>query len=185
MRGDVPRRQRVAAIVLAGAATWAIALLVSVPLRPDLDPLTAHPEAYAAGPWDLVIRIGYTGLASAAAGLAFLVRAQRLPALLFGLFAVGAVLIGLLPPTGEDSLGDRLFPYAQLAPLAFFPAALWVSWREHRLDLRAMGVLALLLFLPLAIGEPPFGGMLNRSADMAMAAWLGLAAIRLGPRAHP
>jgi hypothetical protein len=110
----------------------------------------------------------------AGAGAAWLARRHGLPALLLALFAAGALVIGLLPPTDGDTLADRVFPIAQLAPLAFFPASAWISWRERRPPLVVLSALAFVLFLPLAFGEPPFGGLLNRVADIAIAGWLSL-----------
>ncbi len=162
----------VARLVIGGATAWAAALIVGPTLRPDLDALTTHPETYAIGPWGPIMRAGYIGIALAGAGAAVLARRQRIAAMLFAAFAAGALLIGLLPPTGGSTLADAVFPYAQLAPLAFLPAIGWVSWRDRRTALRVLAVLVWLLFLPLVFGEPPAGGMLNRAADLAMAAWL-------------
>ena len=159
-------------LVVAGAGAWSVALIVSPILRPDLDLLTAHPKTYAQGSWAPLMRAGYVGIAIAGAGSAFLARRYGIAAALLGLFAAGALLIGLLPPTGEATLADTLFPYAQLAPLAFFPAIAWISWRARRRALRISAALAWLLFLPLVLGEPPLGGILNRAADLLMAAWL-------------
>ncbi|MEJ2579978.1 MAG: hypothetical protein P8Z68_12960 [Kineosporiaceae bacterium] len=56
-----------AAVVLAwgGAAVWSAALLAGPVLRPDLDVLTTHPEAYADGAWGPLMRPGYAGIAVA------------------------------------------------------------------------------------------------------------------------
>jgi hypothetical protein len=161
-----------ALLVIAGAIVWSVALVAAPLLRSDLDPLTTHPETYALGDWALLMRAGYVAVAAAGAGAAWLARRYGLPALLLALFAAGALVIGLLPPTGGDTTADQVFPIAQLAPLAFFPAIAWISWRERRPPLLVLSALAIVLFLPLAFGEPPFGGLLNRAADLAMAGWL-------------
>jgi hypothetical protein len=164
---------RIAAwLVVAGAVAWSVALVLGPLLRPDLDPLTTHPETYAQGAWALLMRVGYVAIAIAGAAAAFVARRYRVAAALLAVFAAGALAIGLLPPTGEGTLADTVFGYAQLAPLAFLPAIAWLSWRERRPALLVLAVLAWLLFLPLVFGEPPFGGLLNRVADLVMAAWL-------------
>jgi hypothetical protein len=162
----------VATLVVAGAVVWSVALVAGPLLRPDLDPLTTHPETYAQGPWAPVMRFGYVAIAFAGAAAAWLARRHGAPALLLAAFATGAIVIGLLPPTGGDTIADRVFPIAQLAPLAFFPAIALISWRERRPALMVLTALVIVLFLPLAFGEPPFGGLLNRAADLAMAGWL-------------
>jgi hypothetical protein len=162
---------------LAGAAVWSAALLVGPLLRPDLDVLTAHPETYALGAWGLVMRLGYVGVAIAAWSAAFLTARYRAAAVLLALFATGAFAIGLLPPTDTGGLSDQVFPYLQGAPLAFLPAIAWISWRTRRGWLGVLAVVAWLLFLPLAFGEPMNGGILNRGADLTMGFWLGALAV--------
>jgi hypothetical protein len=159
-------------LVVVGAAAWTIALVAGPVLRPDLDPLTAHPEAYAQGPWSLLMQAGYVGIAVAGVAAAFLARRHPVAAGLLAAFATGALVIGLLPPTSDATLADTLFRYAQLAPLAFLTAIAWISWRERRRGLRVLAALAWLVFLPLVFGEPPLGGILNRLADLAVGAWL-------------
>lgn len=163
---------RAAILVIAGAIVWSVALVAAPVLRPDLDPMTTHPETYAQGDWALLMRAGYVGAATAGAAAAWLARRHGLPALLLVLFAAGTLVIGLLPPTGGDTIAERVFPIAQLAPLAFLPASAWIARRERRLPLLVLSALAIVLFLPLASGEPPFGGLLNRAADLVMAGWL-------------
>jgi len=163
-----------ARLTLAGTGVWTVALILGPLVRPDLDPITAHPEAYATGPWAPLMQAGYVGVALAGAGSAALAKRYRIPSALLVLFATGALVIGVLPPTGEEMLGDAVFPYAQLAPLALFPATAWISWRERRRGLLVPAVLLWLLFLPLVLGDPPGAGILNRAGDLAMAAWLAV-----------
>lgn len=159
-------------LVLAGAGVWTAALLGGPLLRPDLDPLVDHPEEYALGPWALLMQAGYVGIADAGGAAAFLARRHRVAAALLAAFAAGALAIGLMPPTGGTTLADAVFRFAQLAPLAFLPAIAWISWRERRRGLIVLAAITWALFLPLVAGEPPLGGLLNRVADLAMAAWL-------------
>jgi hypothetical protein len=164
---------RIAAwVIVAGAAVWSAALIAGPFLRPDLDAITAHPEDYARGPWALLMQAGYVGIAVAGAAAAVLAARRRVAAVLLALFALGALTIGLLPPTGGTTPADDLFPYLQLAPLAFLPAIAWISWRERHKGLVLVAAVTWVLFLPLVLGEPPIGGMLNRAADLAMGAWL-------------
>lgn len=164
---------RVAALlVIAGAIVWSVALVAAPLLRADLDPLTTLPETYAQGEWALLMRAGYVAAAVAGSAAAWLARRHGLPALLLAAFAVGALVIGLLPPTGGDTIADRVFPIARLAPLAFLPAIAWISWRERRPALLVLTTLTVALFLPLVFGDLPFGGLLNRAADLSMAGWL-------------
>lgn len=151
---------------------WSVALVLGPVLRPDLDPLTAHPETYALGEWGFVMRLGYLGAAAGGAGAAFLARPLRVPAVLLGVFATGALGLALLPPTGAGGLADEVFPYLQVAPLALLPAIALIARRHGRRHLRVLAVLAWVLFLPLVIGDPPGSGLINRAADLAMAAWL-------------
>ncbi len=118
------------------------------------------------------MRVGYLAIAVAGAAAAYLARDYHIAAMLLVGFAAGTILIGLLPPTGEGTLPDTLFAYAQFAPLAFLPAISWISWRDRRRILLVLAVLAWLLFLPLMLGEPPLGGALNRAADLVLGAWL-------------
>jgi len=168
--------RRAAAVMIAGAAVWIFALLIGPLLRPDLDPVTTHPEAWAIGPWAPVMRAGYLGIAGAGAGAAILVSRQRIAASLLLVFAVGALVIGLLPP-GSGALADAVFPVAQLAPLALLPAMVLVSLDRRDPALRWLAVLTVGLFFPLVLGEPPAGGLINRAADLAMGAWLGALAL--------
>jgi hypothetical membrane protein len=169
-------------LVLGGAFVWCSALLLGPALRPDLDPLTTHPETYALGPWGILMRLGYVGVAFAGFAAAYLARSSRVSAILLAVFAIGALLIGILPPTGEMDLADAIFPYLQLAPLAFLPAIAWSSWRMRRRALVALAALVWLLFLPLVGGEPPGGGIVNRAADLAMGAWLATFAVAVQRR---
>lgn len=146
-------------------------------LRPDLNALTTHPETYATGEWGFLMRFGYLGAAIAAGAASVLARPFRVSALLLAVFAVGAFGLGLLPPTGADSLADHVFPYLQLSPLAYFPAIDSISWRTRRRPLLALAFLAWTLFLPLVIGEPPIGGLINRAADLVMGAWIAAFAL--------
>ena len=114
------------------------------------------------------MRAGYAAVAIAGGAAAYLVRSSRVSAILLAVFAVGAFLIGLMPPTGGKGPADELFPYLQFAPVAFFPAIAWISWRMRRRALVVLAALAWLLFLPLVSGEPPGGGLINRAADLAM-----------------
>jgi hypothetical protein len=164
-------------LVLGGAFVWCLALLLGPALRPDLDPLTTHPETYALGPWGLLMRLGYVGVAMAGGAAAYLARPSRVSAVLLAAFAIAALLIGLLPPTGEMDLADEVFPYLQFAPLAFLVAIAWSSWRTRHRALIVLAALVWLLFLPLAVGEPPGGGIVNRAADLAMGAWLATFAV--------
>lgn len=116
------------------------------------------------------MQLGYVGIAAAGADTAFLARRYPFAAGLLAAFAVGACVIGLLPPGGEDTLADSVFPYAQLAPLAFLPAIAWISWNERGRRLRVLATLVWLLFLPLVLGDPAAGGILNRVADVAIGA---------------
>lgn len=163
-------------LVIGGVAVWSIALVSGPVLRPDLNVLTAHPEDYAQGPWAVLMQAGYAGVAIAGLGAAFLARRRPVAAVLLALFGIGALALAILPPTGSQANGgtfaDSLFPYFQLAPLAFFPAIAWITWRERGRLLIATAAIAWLLFLPLVSGEPPSAGLLNRGADLAMAAWL-------------
>ena len=159
-------------LVLGGAIIWCAALVLGPPLRPDLDPLSTHPETYALGQWGFLMRAGYAAVAIAGGAAAYLVRSSRVSAILLAVFAVGAFLIGLMPPTGGKGLADELFPYLQFAPVAFLPAIAWISWRMRRRALVVLAALAWLLFLPLVGGEPPGGGLINRAADLTMGAWL-------------
>lgn len=161
------------ALALGGAVVWSAALLAGPVLRPDLDLLTTHPETYARGPWGPVMRLGYAGIAVAGWSAAFLARRYRAPAVLLAVFAAGALAIGVLPPTDTGGPADQVFPYLQIAPLAFLPAVAWISWRTRRRRLLALAVLTWLLFLPLMSGEPALGGIINRAADLAMGAWVG------------
>jgi len=162
-------------LVVGGAVVWSAALMAGPIIRPDLDLLTAHPEDYAQGAGAIVMQAGYAGAAVAGLGAALLARRRRVAAVLLALFGIGAFAIGVLPPTSSEASGgtlaDQLFPYFQLAPLALFPAMVWISWRERRRSLVVFATIAVLLFLPL-LGHPPAGGLLNRVADLAIAAWL-------------
>ena len=160
-------------LALGGVAVWSAALLVGPVLRTDLDMQTAHPEDYAVGAWGLVMRVGYAGVAVAGWSAALLASRYRAAALLLAVFATGAFAIGLLPPNGAGGLADQVFPYLQTAPLAFFPAIAWISWKTRRGWLGILAALALLLFLPLVFGELAHGGIINRGADLAMGLWLG------------
>ncbi len=153
---------------------WSIALLSGPALRPDLDPWTTHPEAYAVGVWGPLMRLGYAGVAVAGWAAALLARRLRVAAALLAVFATGAFAIGLLPPTGRGDLADQVFPYLQVAPLAFLPAVAWISLRTGRRVLMALAALVWLLFVPLLVGEPALGGIINRAADLAMGIWLGV-----------
>ena len=162
-------------LVLGGVVVWSAALVAGPLLRPDLDLLTAHPEDYAQGAWAMVMQVGYAGAAVAGLGAALLARRWRVAAVLFALFGIGAFAIGVMPPTSSEASGgtlaDQLFPYFQLSPLALFPAMVWISWHERRRSLVVFATIAVLLFLPL-LGHPPASGLLNRAADLAIAAWL-------------
>ena len=154
---------------------WSIALLSGPALRPDLDPWTTHPEeAYAVGVWGPLMRLGYAGVAVAGWAAALLARRLRVAAALLAVFATGAFAIGLLPRTGRGDLADQVFPYLQVAPLAFLPAVAWISLRTGRRVLMALAALVWLLFVPLLVGEPALGGIINRAADLAMGIWLGV-----------
>jgi hypothetical protein len=167
-------------LVVGGVVVWAAALVAGPLLRPDLDLLTAHPEDHAQGAWSMVMRVGYAAAAVAGAGAALLARPRYLPAALLAVFGIGALAIGILPPTSSEAnggtLADHLFPYLQLAPLALIPAMVWISWRERKRSLVAFATVAVLLFLPL-LGQPPASGLLNRAADLAIATWLAAFAL--------
>lgn len=171
--GHVEHREAAVRLALVGVAAWCGALLVGPLLRPDLDILRTHPETYALGAWGTLMRLGYAGMAVADWSAAFLAGRYRVAAVLLAVFGAGAMGIGLFPPTDTGSPADQVFPCLQFAPLAFFPAIAWISWRTRRRPLLVLAALAWLLFLPLVFGEPAVGGLLNGAADLAMGAWIG------------
>jgi hypothetical protein len=175
--GRTGSRVNAARLALAGVALWCGALVAGPMLRPDLNIVTTHPETYALGAWGPLMRLGYVGFAIAGWSAAFLAARYRAPALLLTVFGVGTLCIGLLPPTDTGGLADQVFPFLQLAPLAFFPAVAWISWRTRRKMVLVLAALAWLLFLPLVFGEPAHGGIINRAADLAMGAWIGVFAL--------
>ncbi len=170
-------------LALGGVALWSAALILGPVVRPDLDLVTSHPEDYARGPWGFLMRLGYAGIAVAAGAASYLARRFRVSSVLLAVFAVGALGIGIMPPTGGDGLADQVFPYLQYAPLAFFPAIARISWRVRRRPLPALAVLSWALFLPLVIGDPPGSGLLNRAADLALGAWIAAYAVTPSPDA--
>ncbi len=163
-----------ARLAIGGAVVWSVALLSSPALRPDLDPWTTHPETYASGAWGALMRLGYVGVGVAGWAAAFLARRYRVSSALLAVFATGALAIGVLPPSGRGGFADVVFPYLQVAPLAFLVAVASISLRARRRVLVAFAAVAWILFVPLVVGGPALGGIINRAADLAIGIWIGV-----------
>ena len=172
--GHADAQELAARWAIGGAVVWSVALLSGPALRPDLDPWTTHPETYAIGAWGALMRLGYAGVGVAGWAAAFLARRYRVASALLAVFATCALAIGLLPPSGRGDFADQVFPYLQVAPLAFLPAVASISLRIRRRVLVALAAAAWLLFAPLVLGQPALGGIINRAADLAIGIWIGV-----------
>jgi CPA1 family monovalent cation:H+ antiporter len=96
-----------------------------------------------------VIQI-FVGLLLAVAVLAMLARKLHIPYPI--LFVIGGLLLGWIPGLPKVTLNPELVFFLFLPPL-LFPAALFTSWRDFRLNLRPISLLAigLVLFTTVAV----------------------------------
>ena len=92
----------------------------------------------------------FVGLLLAVAVLALVARKLHIPYPI--LFVIGGLLIGLVPGLPKVRLNPELVFLFFLPPL-LFPAALFTSWRDFRLNLRPISLLAigLVLFTTVAV----------------------------------
>ena len=92
----------------------------------------------------------FVGLLLAVAVLALLARKLHIPYPI--LFVIGGLLLGWIPGLPKVSLNPELVFLFFLPPL-LFPAALFTSWRDFRLNLRTISLLAigLVLFTTIAV----------------------------------
>jgi CPA1 family monovalent cation:H+ antiporter len=92
----------------------------------------------------------FVGLLLAVAILALLARRLHIPYPIF--FVIGGILIGWIPGLPPVRLNPELVFLFFLPPL-LFPAALFTSWRDFRLNLRPISLLAigLVLFTTVAV----------------------------------
>jgi Na+/H+ antiporter len=92
----------------------------------------------------------FVGLLLAVAVLAMLARKLHIPYPI--LFVIGGLLIGWIPGLPKVTLNPELVFLFFLPPL-LFPAALFTSWRDFRLNLRPISLLAigLVLFTTVAV----------------------------------
>jgi CPA1 family monovalent cation:H+ antiporter len=92
----------------------------------------------------------FVGLLLAVAVLALLARRLHIPYPIF--FVIGGLLLGWIPKLPPVHLNPQLVFLFFLPPL-LFPAALFTSWRDFRLNLRAISLLAigLVLFTTIAV----------------------------------
>src|SRR5258705_13003079 len=92
----------------------------------------------------------FVGLLIAVAVLALVARRLTIPYPI--LFLVGGLLIGLIPKLPKVRLDPELIFLFVLPPL-LFPAALFTSWRDFRVNLRPILLLAigLVLFTTVAV----------------------------------
>jgi CPA1 family monovalent cation:H+ antiporter len=92
----------------------------------------------------------FVGLLLAVAVLAMLARKLHIPYPI--LFVIGGLLLGWIPGLPKVTLNPELVFFLFLPPL-LFPAALFTSWRDFRLNLRPISLLAigLVLFTTVAV----------------------------------
>jgi Na+/H+ antiporter len=92
----------------------------------------------------------FVGLLLAVAVLALVARKLHIPYPIF--FVIGGLLLGLIPGLPQVRLDPNLVFLFFLPPL-LFPAALFTSWRDFRLNLRPIALLAigLVLFTTVAV----------------------------------
>src|SRR5471032_2257220 len=92
----------------------------------------------------------FVGLLLTVAVLAMLARKLHIPYPI--LFVIGGLLLGWLPGLPKVTLNPELVFFLFLPPL-LFPAALFTSWRDFRLNLRPISLLAigLVLFTTIAV----------------------------------
>jgi len=92
----------------------------------------------------------FVGLLLAVAVLALLARKLHIPYPI--LFVIGGLLLGWIPGLPKVRLDPELVFFLFLPPL-LFPAALFTSWRDFRLNLRPISLLAigLVLFTTVAV----------------------------------
>src|SRR5665213_1135804 len=92
----------------------------------------------------------FVGLLLTVAVLAMLARKLHIPYPI--LFVIGGLVLGLIPGLPQVALDPDLVFLFFLPPL-LFPAALFTSWRDFRLNLRPISLLAigLVLFTTIAV----------------------------------
>jgi CPA1 family monovalent cation:H+ antiporter len=119
----------------------------------------------------------FVGLLLAVAVLALLARRLTIPYPI--LFVIGGLLLGLIPGVPKVRLDPELIFLFVLPPL-LFPAALFTSWRDFRMNLRPIALLAigLVLFTTVAVAW-----LANYFMDLPLAAGFVLGAIISPPDA--
>src|SRR5262245_51104373 len=119
----------------------------------------------------------FVGLLLAVAVLALVARKINLPYPI--LFVIGGLLLGLIPELPDVRLDPDLIFLLVLPPL-LFPAALFTSWRDFRVNLRTISLLAvgLVLFTTAAVAW-----LAHRFMDLPLAAGFVLGAIVSPPDA--
>src|SRR4026208_1585130 len=92
----------------------------------------------------------FVGLLLAVAVLALVARKLTIPYPI--LFVIGGLLLGLVPKLPKVRLDPELIFLFVLPPL-LFPGALFTSWRDFRVNLRPISLLAigLVLFTTVAV----------------------------------
>src|SRR4026208_1938971 len=86
----------------------------------------------------------FVGMLLAVAGLALVARRVAIPYPL--LFVIGGLLLGMIPELPKVRLDPELIFLFVLPPL-LFPAALFTPWRDFRMNLRPILLLAIGLVL--------------------------------------
>lgn len=194
-----------AAIAIAGAAYFGLAIVALHFLKPDLDPVSRMTSEYANGPYGFVMTSAFFSmvLASAALILALYRGAPRhalsLTGLVFlGMWAVGVTVAMIFPidPGGVPvTLAGTIHQTA--GPPTFLCVTMGValiSWRlgrdEHWRSLRwALLTLALVVAVGFAATAYTFftgveiAGLMQRIVLAAVVTWIVLVATRLRPTA--
>lgn len=192
-----------AAIAIAGAAYFGLAIVALHFLKPDLDPVSRMTSEYANGPYGFVMTSAFFSmvLASAALILALYRGAPRhalsLTGLVFlGMWAVGVTVAMIFPidPGGVPvTLAGTIHQTA--GPPTFLCVTMGValiSWRlgrdEHWRSLRwALLTLALVVAVGFAATAYTFftgveiAGLMQRIVLAAVVTWIVLVATRLRP----
>ena len=167
------RRDALAPTVVSVASAIYLVTLVVVPLAaPERDVLRSHPEHYADTALGPLVRLGYIALAAALCGIIAIAWStrSRWRYATCSLALAGALTTIVLALAPIEVTGGPLL--IGIVALALTPAAATMASAPTRPSgVRALGFIASIGFLAIALGPRDVAGLTNRIWDALLASW--------------
>ena len=177
------RRARLCSSIAAFGAAIYLAVLVTLPfVDRTFNALAAHPEDYATGTFGVVVNLSYIALAVALACFLMSVWPVKGLGIAFAVVAVPPLI--LCTALAADPIGIARGGTVLLLPivcLALVPLIGSIALKDRvggwRSMLAGLAVVVLVAFAGLVFAPNAVAGVVNRAFDVALGAWIVVAAI--------